>query len=121
MSIHCTHIRTAPSGAALAARALDPELAHPAAQRARIDAQDRGGAALPFDSPMEALEGRHDVTALHLLECSDGCPCGPAAAAATRGGRRGAERLAEAERGPGEVITARSTTLSSSRTLPGQS
>src|SRR5262249_60761273 len=47
----------------IGARALDPELLHPAAQRVGMEPENVGRPPGPVDDPTRLLERRHDVAA----------------------------------------------------------
>jgi hypothetical protein len=52
----------------VAARPTDAVLAHAAAECARVEAEDVGGAAAVFDAPLEPLQRRDHVVTLELRE-----------------------------------------------------
>ena len=95
-------------------RAHHAQLLHPEPQRVRVDAQALGGVAGAVDPPAAPLEHGFDVGALHRVEVVRSF----GGAAMLRVAER--QRRVELQRVAVDAIIARSTTFSSSRTLPGQ-
>ena len=82
-----------------------------------LQAEHAGGAVIALDPPGRLVEHAADVRPLDLLERA------VARSAPRAAGSAGAERAARraSSSPPCDMMSARSTTFSSSRTLPGQS
>ena len=89
------------------------QLLHAESQRVRVDAQALRGVARAVDPPAASLEDALDVRALHGVEIVRRF------GAALCSGELSASGASSCSVSPVEAIIARSTTFSSSRTLPG--